>query len=252
MAFEVSGDAYGRFMGRYSEPLAVQFAQLAQVGAGQRVLDVGCGPGALVADLVKRVGVDGVTAVDPSAAFVSAAQARFPGVDVRSGVAEALPFADDVFDASLAQLVVHFMTDPVRGLQEMARVTRPGGLIAACVWDHAGGRGPLSAFWQAAHDVDPQVHDESGRAGVREGDLAALCAKAGLADVEASELTVQVRFESFAEWWEPYTLGVGPAGDYVTQLDASDREALRSRAAQLLPPGSFDVAASAWCVRARV
>jgi SAM-dependent methyltransferase len=252
MAFEVSADAYGRFMGRYSEPLAVQFAELAQVGAGQRVLDVGCGPGALTAELVKRVGVEGVTAVDPSVAFVSAAQGRFPGIDVRSGVAESLPFADDVFDASLAQLVVHFMTDPVRGLREMARVTRPGGLIAACVWDHGGGRGPLSAFWRAAHDVDPQVHDESGRAGVAEGDLAALCAKAGLADVESSELTVRARFESLAEWWEPFMLGVGPAGDYVAQLDESHREALRSRAGDLLSWGPFDIAASTWCVSARV
>jgi len=252
MAFDVSADAYGRFMGRYSEPLAAQFVEFAQVAAGQRVLDVGCGPGALTAELLERAGADAVSAVDPSAPFVAAARARFPGVDVRSGVAESLPFADDVFDASLAQLVVHFMTDPVGGLREMARVTRPGGLVAACVWDHGGGRGPLSTFWRAAHDVDPQVRDESGRAGAREGELADLCTAAGLGPVESSELTVQLRFESFAQWWHPFTLGVGPAGDYVAQLDESQRDVLRRRAAELLPSGRFDVAVSAWCVRARV
>jgi SAM-dependent methyltransferase len=252
MAFDVSADAYGRFMGRYSEPLAVRFAEFAQVGAGQRVLDVGCGPGALTAELIERVGADAVTAVDPSAPFVAAARERFPGVDVRSAVAESLPFPDDVFDSSLAQLVVHFMTDPVGGLREMVRVTRSGGLVAACVWDHGGGRGPLSTFWRAAHDVDPLVGDESDRAGAKEGELADLCAAAGLVSVESSELTVRLRFESFTEWWQPFTLGVGPAGDYVAQLDESQREALRSRAAELVPAGAFDVAASAWCVGARV
>ena len=252
MTFEVSADAYGRFMGRYSEPLAVRFADLARITAGQRVLDVGCGPGALTAELIERVGAGAVTAIDPSAAFVAAARTRFPDVDVRSGAAESLPFADDAFDTSLAQLVVHFMVDPVRGLREMARVTRPGGMLAACVWDHAGGRGPLSTFWRAAHDVDPQVQDESNRAGVREGDLADLCAAAGLDAVESSELTVRVRFDSFAQWWEPFTLGVGPAGDYIAQLDDAQRERARSRAAELLPPGPFEVAASAWCVLAQV
>jgi SAM-dependent methyltransferase len=252
MAFDVTADAYGRFMGRYSEPLAAQFAELAEVSAGQRVLDVGCGPGALTAQMLDRVGTDAVSAVDPSEPFVAAARKRFPGVDVRAGVAESLPFPDDVFDASLAQLVVHFMTDPVRGLREMARVTRPGGLVAACVWDHGGGRGPLSTFWRAAHDVDPHARDESGLAGAREGDLADLCAAAGLGGVESSELTVRLRFDSFAAWWQPYTLGVGPAGDYVAQLDESHREVLRNRAAELLPSGPFDVAATAWCVRAPV
>jgi ubiquinone/menaquinone biosynthesis C-methylase UbiE len=252
MAFDVSAESYDRFMGRYAQPLAMQFADLAEVVAGQRVLDVGCGPGALTAELVKRAGAGRVAAVDPSAGFVTATRARLPGVDVRSAVAESLPFEDDVFDASLAQLVVHFMTDPVAGLREMARVTRPGGLLAACVWDHAGGRGPLSAFWRAAHEVDPQVRDESDRAGTSEGELADLCAAAGLTTIDSSQLTVRVRYESFTEWWEPFTLGVGPAGDYVEQLDESRRDGLRSRAAMLLPRGQFDVEASAWCVRARV
>ncbi|MEP6665724.1 MAG: methyltransferase domain-containing protein, partial [Nocardioidaceae bacterium] len=134
MSFDVTADAYHQFMGRYSEPLAIAFADLAGARAGMRALDVGCGPGALTAELVTRLGPDAICAIDPSESFVAAVRARFPGVDVRSGVAEQLPFPDETFDLALAELVVHFMTDPVAGLQEMARVTRPAGQIAACVW----------------------------------------------------------------------------------------------------------------------
>lgn len=171
MSFDVTAEAYARFMGRYSEPLAAQFARSADVRASQRALDVGCGPGALTAELVERLGIGAVSAIDPSPPFVAAIQARFPEIDVQSGVAEHLPFPDAGFDVALAQLVVHFMTDPVAGLTEMARVTRPGGLVAACVWDHAGGSGPLASFWRAVHDVDPGAGDEAGLAGAREGHL---------------------------------------------------------------------------------
>src|SRR5580692_8270026 len=149
-----------QFMGRYSEPLAARFADLAGVRRAQRVLDVGCGPGALTAELVNRVGAESVSAVEPSASFAAAVRERLPGVDVRQTAAEQLPFPDGGFDAALAQLVVHFMTDPVRGLREMSRVTRPGGVVAACVWDHAGERGPLTAFWSAVRALDPDAVDE--------------------------------------------------------------------------------------------
>ena len=150
MSFAVPAASYDRFMGVYSAKLAPKLADLAGVAAGQRVLDVGCGPGALAAELVSRLGAGAVTAVDPSDTFVEAARERLPGVRVERAQAERLPFPDDAFDAALAQLVVHFMADPVAGLREMARVTRTGGVVAACVWDHAGGQGPLSAFWDAA------------------------------------------------------------------------------------------------------
>ena len=120
MSFDVSADAYLRFMGQYSEPLAAQFADLTGIGPGQRVLDVGCGPGALTAVLVSRTGPDAVSAVEPSASFAAAARERLPGVDVRRATAERLPFPDDTFDAALAQLVVHFMTDPAAGLRRWA------------------------------------------------------------------------------------------------------------------------------------
>ncbi|HSR26233.1 MAG TPA: class I SAM-dependent methyltransferase, partial [Candidatus Eisenbacteria bacterium] len=139
MTFDVSGDAYARFMGRFSEPLAARFADLADLRTGQNALDVGCGPGALTAELVRRLGAAAVSAIDPSPPFVEAVRARFPAVDARRGAAERLPFPADGFDHVMAQLVVHFMTDPVAGLREMARVARPAGTVAACVWDHAGG-----------------------------------------------------------------------------------------------------------------
>jgi SAM-dependent methyltransferase len=215
------------------------------------VLDVGCGPGALTAELVARLGPETVAAVDPSASFVAAARERHPGVDVRLGTAEALPFEDGAFDAALAQLVVHFMADPVAGLREMARVTRAGGAVAACVWDHGGGQGPLSVFWQAVHALDPEASDESDLAGAREGHLAELFAAAGLREIEESLLEVRVEHATFEEWWEPFTLGVGPAGAYVTRLTEDDRDRLRERCCSLLPAAPFALSAQAWTVRGR-
>lgn len=250
--FDVPADSYHRFMGRFSEPLAVQFADVAGVRQGQRALDVGCGPGALTAELVERLGAGAVCAIDSSGSFVAAARDRFPGVDVRSGDAERLPFPDDAFDVTLAQLVVHLMADPVAGLAEMARVTRPGGVVAACVWDHAGSAGPLAAFWRAVHDIDPGARDEAALPGARRGHLALLCEAAGLGDIESSSLTVTVWFDTFADWWEPFTLGVGPAGAYVSRLAVDRREALRARCQELLPAPPFPINASAWTVRAYV
>jgi len=251
MSFDVPADAYARFMGRFSEPLAVKFADLAEVSAGQQALDVGCGPGALTAELVKRLGAEAVCAIDPSAPFVAAIRSRFPEVDIRSGAAEQLPFPDDTFDVSLAQLVVHFMADPVAGLSEMARVTRPGGVVAASVWDSAGDGSPLDTFWRAVREIDPGAQDESQLSGAREGDLAELCGAAGLKDIEPTSLTVTVGFPTFADWWEPFTLGVGPAGAHVARLNEAQREVLRSRCQQLFPTAPFEIAASAWSVRAR-
>jgi SAM-dependent methyltransferase len=249
--FEVSGDAYGRFMGRYSEPLAVKFAELAGARPGQRALDVGSGPGALTAELVERLGASSVVAIDPSESFVATMRQRFRDVDVRAGAAEALPFDDDGFDLALAQLVVHFMSDPVAGLREMARVTKPEGVVAACVWDHASGAGPLSTYWAAVKDIDPNAKDEANLAGAKEGHLVELCEAAGLHGIEPSTLTVRVAFSTFEEWWEPYTLGVGPAGAYVRKLEPARVEALRNACRDRLPEPPFETEATAWCVRAR-
>jgi SAM-dependent methyltransferase len=236
-------------MGRYSVPLAPKLADFAGVAAGQRVLDVGCGPGALTAELVRRLGPSAVSAVDPSEPFVAAVEERHPGVDVQRAAAEELPFADGTFDAALAQLVVHFMGDPVLGLREMARVTREHGLVAACVWDHGGGQGPLSLFWEAAHELDPDVRDESQLAGAREGHLAELFEAAGLGEIEASVLSVDVEHPSFEAWWEPFTLGVGPAGGYAAGLDPERQAQLRELCRERLPAGPFVLTVRAWAAR---
>jgi len=249
VTFAVAADSYDKFMGRYSTLLAPQFADLAGVGAGQRVVDVGCGPGALTTELVERVGASNVAAVDPSESFVAAARERHPGVDVQEAPAETLPFADGAFDAALAQLVVHFMADPVQGLTEMARVVRAGGVVAACVWDHAGGQTPLAPFWQAVHELDPDEEGERGLAGGREGHLAELFHEAGVREIEETALPIRVEHATFEEWWEPFTLGVGPAGAYAVGLDPEQQAELRERCKQQLPEPPFTLSARAWAAR---
>jgi SAM-dependent methyltransferase len=249
MTFNVAADAYDSFMGRFSVQLSAQLADLAGIERGQRVIDVGSGPGALTTELVRRLGPDAVAAADPSKPFVEAARERHPGVDVRLASAEDLPFDNDSFDGALAQLVVHFMADPVAGLAEMARVTRPGGVVAACVWDLAGGRAPISPFWQAARELDPGTTDESNLPGARDSHLAELFTETGLRDVERSELSSTVAYKTFEEWWQPYTLGVGPAGAHVQSLNDEQVAELRERCRRLLPEPPFALTAYAWAVR---
>jgi len=250
MSFDVSADAYLRFMGRYSMPLAERLVDLVGVRRGHRVLDVGCGPGVLTAPLVARCGHQAVAAIDPSASFVDAVRTRFPGIDVREAAAEELPFADDCFDVSLAQLVVHFMSDPVAGLREMGRVTRPGGAVAASVWDFAGGTAPLSVFWRAAQELDPSAPGEADRAGARAGDLADLAEAAGLQKARSTSLTVRVPFATYDEWWTPYLGGVGPVGSYLASVTPAARRRVEERCRQLLPEPPFEQAATAWVVLA--
>ena len=253
MTFEVDAAAYDAFMGRYSILLAPQLADRAHVSAGQRALDVGCGTGQLTGELVERLGASSVSAVDPSPPFVAAMRDRYPDVDVQQAPAELLPFPDDSFDMALAQLVVLFMSDPVAGLAEMARVTRLDGVVAACVWDHAaGGQGPLSVFWRAARDIDPNVDDESTLAGAGQGQLTELFTAAALRQVEEVTLSIGVEHSSFEEWWEPYTLGVGPAGAHVASLSAEGQAELREHCRRSLPEAPFVLTARAWAARGLV
>jgi SAM-dependent methyltransferase len=249
MSFDVAADAYDAFMGRWSRLLSPAFVDLAGVAPGMRVLDVGCGTGALTEELVRRTGAARVAAVDPSASFVQAVGVRFPAVAVRQAPAEALPFEDGSFDATLAQLVVHFMADPVVGIGQMRRVTRPGGTVAACVWDYAGDRGPLGVFWEAAREVRSDVVDESRLAGTREGHLGGIFAAAGLDQITGTELEATIEHPTFDAWWEPFTRGAGPAGSFVAGLDPAERDRLRAACARRLRTLPIRVTAVAWGVR---
>lgn len=260
---DVPAEAYDRFMGRYSTllaPLFLDFAGLdftgldlaAASGGEMRVLDVGCGTGALTAELATRFGQESITAVDPSPPFIRAVRERYPQVDAREASAEELPFPAGFFDAAVAQLVVHFLADPIAGLQELQRVTRGGGTIAACVWDFAGENSPLSVFWGAARELDPQVRDESLLPGAREGHLRELFVSAGLRDVIEVALEIRREHSGFDEWWAPYAGGVGPAGSYLASLDPAHRLELRERCRASLPPGPFVLTARAWAARGMV
>ena len=249
MTFSVPADSYDRFMGRYSTRMAGPFADFAGFEDHGAVLDVGCGPGALLGELIRRVGPERAFGVDPVEGFVEAARDRHPGASVRLAAAEHLPFDDEVFDAALAQLAVHFMPDPVRGLSEMARVTVSGGIVAACVWDFHEGGSPLSTLWAAAGALDPDAPDETQLPGTRRGDLGTLFRAAGLRDVDDGSITVGVRHPDFDDWWAPFELGVGPAGAYVARLDVDGRHQLQRRCRELLGAGPFTIEATAWAAR---
>ncbi len=251
MSFEVAGEAYDRFMGRYSRPLAARFADWLALSPGERAIDVGCGPGALTSVLVDRLGADHVSAVDPSEPFVASCRNRLPGVDVRRGGAESLPYDDDTFDVAAACLVVHFMSDPVGGLAEMKRVTRDDGWVGATVWDLAGSRAPMAPLWEAMAEVAPEHPDESDFQGGSRGSLVAVLEGAGLRDVETVELAVTVTHPSFEEWWEPYQHGVGPAGEAIAALAPERKGQLDQVLRRNLGEGPFDLTAVAYAARGR-
>jgi ubiquinone/menaquinone biosynthesis C-methylase UbiE len=252
MSFVVSGDAYDRFMGRYSRPLAPAFADFAGVEAGQRLLDVGCGSGVLTEELADRVGAERVSGVDPSP-LLAACRERVPGAELKHGQAEALPWPDDSFDAAVAQLVIHFMDDPAAGVAEMARVTRPGGVVAASSWDFAGGMEMLRVYWETARELDRDLSGESRSFGNLE-ELDALWRELGLEDVEAGPIEVSAGYENFDELWGTFLLGVGPAGEYVVSLSAERQEALRQEYRRRLgeSTGGLTLSARAWAARGRV
>jgi SAM-dependent methyltransferase len=252
MSFDVAGDAYDRFMGRYSRELAPAFIEFARIEPGMRVLDVGCGPGALSERLAVTVGADRLTAADPSEPFVAACRERVPGADVRQSEAEELPWGDDGFDAALSQLVVNFMRDPLAGVSEMRRVVRDGGVVAACTWDYGDGMEMLRLFWEAARSLDEAAPDEGRTMRYRSTEeLDALWREAGLGDVETGYLTVDTTYSGFDDLWEPFTFGVGPAGSFCAALDPPTREELRVRLREKVgsPAGAFSLGARACAVR---
>jgi SAM-dependent methyltransferase len=212
---------------------------------------VGCGPGALTSELVRRLGSDAVAAVDPSPSFVEGCRARLPGVRVEEAAAERLPFPDAAFDRALAQLVVNFMTDPPAGVGEMVRVARPGGVVGAAVWDYAGGMTLLRRFWDAAVALDPAAARlDEGRSMpfCTPEELTDLWSGAGLADVHVAAVEVGAAYDGFDDLWRALEAGVAPSGAYVLGLDVDGRAALADGLQRRLGVGSrpFRLTARAW------
>jgi len=186
---------------------------------------------------------------------VEAVQARYPGVDAQLGRAEELPYPDGRFDAALAQLVLHFVDDPDATAREMRRVVRPGGIVAACVWDFRGGMRMLRLFWDAARALDPSAPDEAvTRRFGREGEIAELFGRAGLKDLASGALEVESSYADFDDFWAPFLTSTGPAGSYVDALDSGRRRRLSDDLYSRLgsPSGAFTLPASAWYATGRV
>jgi len=250
--FHVPADAYERLVGRYGSQLAFALIEFAGVEPAMRALDVGCGPGALTAALVQRLGIANVFGADPSEPFVQACRARLPGVEVVAAAAESLPFAEGVFDAAVSQLVVNFMPDAEAGLREMVRVTRKGGVVASCVWDYAGEMTLLRAFWDAAHEVDPERAAAADEGIVMrwcgDGELGELWRAEGLHDVRFGSLVVHASYTDFGDLWSPFPTGVAPSGAFCKSLDEDHRAALRENYRRRLGVGDgpFELTARAW------
>ena len=242
-------DGYERFMGRWSRRLAPLFVTFAGVTEGDRVLDVGSGTGALSSAAAAIESVR-VTGIEPSAAYVRYAQKHADG-RFEVGDALALPFSDDAFDRTLSMLVLNFVLDPAAALQQMIRVTRPGGVVAAAVWDYGDGMQMLRTFWDAAIALDPDAapRDERRMPLSTRGSLAELWRTHGLQGVDEQPLTIEMVFASFDDYWQPFQCGQGPAGVYVSSLAESARHTLESRLRERLRDGRLTLSARAWSVR---
>ena len=247
--FEVSDTAYDNFMGRYSERLAPGFADFAGVEAGTKVLDVGAGPGALTAELLRR-GAE-VSAADPSPPFVAALERKFPDADMRAATAEDLPWPDEAFDAALAQLVLTFMNDAPAGVAEMRRVVRPGGVVAACMWDRHG-MDMLAALHRTQEALAIGGPTEARTLYRSRDEVEGLFLGRGFADVRTELLEVEREYAGFDEFWDAMQGGVGPAGAWLKTLDdearSNAREELHRQVGE--PSGAFTLHGRAWATRA--
>ena len=249
--FRAAAETYDRHVGRYAPALGSALIGFAGIEPGMRALDVGCGPGALTAQLVGRLGDANVRGAEPSEPFAQACRERV-GVEVVAAPAEALPFEDGAFDAALSQLVVNFMSDAEAGVGEMARVTRSGGLVASCVWDYAGEMTLLRAFWDAAREVDPERAAAADEGVVMrwcgEGELGELWQAADLRDVRTGALVVSAAYAGFDDLWVPLPTGIAPSGAFCKSLDADGQAALREAYRRRLGVGDapFELSARAW------
>jgi SAM-dependent methyltransferase len=251
-----AGDAYERFMGRWSRQLGHAFVAFADVRPGDVVLDVGSGTGALTS-AVLNVSETRVTGIDPAPAYVESARAHTNDsrATFETGDVQHLRFADGTFDKALSMLVLNFVPEPARAAGEMARVTRPGGVVAAAVWDYGDGMAMLRLFWEEAVAVDPSWDARSERHMPlsREGELAAVLRDQGLTGVDDAALAVPLRFSSFDDFWSPFLGGQGPAGAFVASLSNERRSHLHDRlAARLGTDAPFSLPARAWAARGTV
>jgi SAM-dependent methyltransferase len=254
------GDAYDAFMGRWSRRLAPLLVQFSAVAVGDDVLDVGCGTGSLTAAIVGASPFSRVVGVDPSEPYVALARAHHQTERVRFEVGDAqqLRFEDASFDRTMSLLILNFIPAPDKALKEMIRVTRPGGTIAAAVWDYGDGMEMLRVFWDEAVDMAPDADakDERHMPLSRKGELAALWRSHDLHDVAETPLTIDTPFSSFEDYWSPFLVQQGPAGAHVATLSAPDREQLRLRLRRRLigdgPDGPIELRARAWAVRGAV
>jgi SAM-dependent methyltransferase len=242
-----SDSAYDAFMGRYSRRLAPVFADFAGLPDGASVVDVGAGTGALAGELVGR-GLR-VAAADPSPQFVAALHERLPEIDARVAQAEDLPWDDESFDASLAQLVVAFMSDAHAGLREMRRIVKPGGTIAVCMWDRHG-MDMLAAVVRTRKALGSEVDLPDSRYRTRE-EIVTLFTD-GFADVRTELLETDGSYSGFDEFWSALSGGAGPAGAWLATLEGEQREAAQAELYRQLgePDGPFTLAARAWATRA--
>ena len=247
--FSGSSDAYDRFMGRYSTQLAVRFADFAGVSAPQLALDVGAGTGALTEELVRRLGEENVAAAEPSADYVATLRTRFPQADVREAPAEQLPWEDENFDSALAQLVVVFLNDAPGAVRELARVTRPGGVVATCMWEVEG-----VEMMNALNEIRRRLSPEGSSIATHyrdETSLRALFEDAGLRDVETTQLEVSVEYETVDELWEPAIHVGGPGGPAVNSFTPEQLAVGREIFEEALgnPTGSYTLKGRAAAVR---
>ncbi|MFG2291885.1 class I SAM-dependent methyltransferase [Streptomyces sp. NPDC048603] len=253
-----AGDAYDRYMGRWSRPVADGFLAWLGCADGLRWLDVGCGTGALTAAIAARCRPRTVLGLDRSAGFVRAARAAVPA-PARFAVADALslPVRDEACDAAVSGLALNFLPAPGAAVAEAARVVKRGGPVAAYVWDYARGMEFLTAFWDAAVAADPPaaaLHEGRRFHGCRPEPLLALWAGAGLTEVTVAPVEVPTVFAGFADLWEPFLAGQGPAPGYVATLAPAARDRLRDTfraAVPTRPDGSIAFTARAWAVCGR-
>ena len=254
-----SGAPYEHYVGRWSVLVGREFIAWLAVPFGARWLDVGCGTGALSEIIGEHASPAAIDGIDPSEGFLTYARERIEDERVRFhlGDAQELPFAEATFDATVAGLVLNFVPDAARAVAEMARVTRPGGIVAAYVWDYAGEMQLMRHFWTAAAELDPAAIelDEGRRFPIAKPEvLEQLFVGAGLRDVAVRAIDIPTVFRDFDDYWSPFLGGQGPAGAYAVSLAADRQVALRRRISAGLPiaeDGSIPLIARAWGVRGR-